>query len=267
MIKDFKFFIFRLAIIGLITLLIISFYMFFNQKNFIYFPDSRDFGSCPGFADSEKVEVAGTRMYYLEARDPVTILVYYHGNAGSACDRAFVKDILKDRGLSLLFVEYAGYSGDTRDPSKDLILQDAENADKFISGVGYEKVVLMGTSLGTAVAAYHQTLRYPEKMILLAPFDKLSHVGKIHYPFLPVSLLLREEYDTAGWLKDYEGEVVIIHGIEDEIVPVELAKELYESIPSNKKTFITIKDTDHNTLLGRSEVWEKVITFLNPEDK
>ena len=261
-----KNFIIKVAIIVLGTFLAVSAYMFFNQENFIYFPDKQDFDSCPGFADSEKIRVGGTRMYYLEAKGSRTILVYYHGNAGSACDRAFVKDKLKDQGLSLLFVEYAGYSSDSRKPSKDLILQDVKNANEFIRSRAYEKTVLMGTSLGTAVAAYHQTLQTPEKMILLAPFDKLSRVGKTLYPFLPIGLLLREEYNTADYLKDYAGEIIIIHGAEDEIIPIELAKRLYDLIPSNDKKFFAIKDATHNTLLDWPGVLETVIDFLNSKN-
>ncbi len=103
-------------------------------------------------------------------------------------------------------------------------------------------------------------------MILLAPFDKLSEVGKIHYPFLPIGLLLREEYDTAEWLKDYTGEILVIHGTQDEIVPLELAKKLYKIIPSGDKRFVTVEGATHNTLLNRSEVWEKIISFLNLND-
>lgn len=263
MIKNFRYFVIKSVIIGLIIVLIFIVYMIFNQKNLIYFPDSQNFDNCPGFVDSEKVRFSGTRMYYLEAEKSNIVLVYYHGNAGSACGRAYVKDILKDQGVSLLFVEYAGYSGDTRDPSKDLIIQDVKNANEFIREKGYEKTVLMGTSLGTAVTAFHQTLQQPEKIILMAPFDKLSEIAKIHYPFIPINVFLREEYDSVEWLKNYTGKIVIIHGTEDEIIPIKLAKRLYESIPSDDKSFVTIEGANHNNLHSYSEVWEAVADFLN----
>lgn len=255
--------IIRLAIIVIMTFLVVSVYMFVNQKSYIYFPDNQNFDICPGFADSEKIREGGTRMYYLPADLADMVAVYYHGNAGSACDRSFVKDGLKKQGFSLLFVEYAGYSDDDRRPSRDLIMQDAKNANEFISRLGYKKIVLIGTSLGTAVAAYHQTLQRPEKMVLLTPFDKLSEVGKINYPFLPVNFLLTEEYDTAGWMKNYTGEVIIIHGTDDEIIPVKLAERLYNLIPSNDKKFITIEGATHNTLLDWPEVWRLIIEFVN----
>ena len=252
----------RLAIISLGTYLTVCLYMFFNQKNYLYFPDNQDFDSCPGFADSAKVRIGGTRMYYLAAEEAQTILVFYHGNAGSACDRAFIKDNLKNHGLALLFVEYTGYSNDNRQPTRELILQDAKNASQFISTLPYEKIVLLGSSLGSAVAAYHQTLQRPEKIILLAPFDKLSRLGKIHYPFLPVSLLLREEYDSIAWLKNYTGEIMIIHGTADEIVPWRLAKNLYNQILSNNKKFITIAGANHNNLFDHPQVWQELIDYL-----
>ncbi len=265
--KIFKHFMIKSVLIGLATLFILFIYMFLNQNNYIYFPDNQDFDNCPGFADSERVRVNDTRMYYLKDEYADTAVVYYHGNAGSACGRSFIKDTLKDRGVSLLFVEYAGYSNDTRRPSRKLILKDVENVINFIDRAGYERKFLMGTSLGTAVVAYHQSIQKPDKVVLLAPFDKLSEVGKIHYPFLPVSLLLREEYDTAGWLKDHTGEILIVHGALDEIVPLELAMRLYEAIPSDNKNLITVEGASHNDLLLRPEVWETVTSFLGLKER
>ena len=262
-----KYYLIRFVIFSTMAYIVICLFLFMNQRNFIYFPNDQDFNTCPGFADSETVNFAGTRMYYLESEGSETILVYYHGNAGSACDRSFIKDILKDHGISLLFVEYSGYSADIRKPTRDLILQDAKNAKAFIDQMGYERLFLIGNSLGSAVASYHQTLQTPERIVLLSPFDKLSNVGKIHYPFLPVDLIMREEYDPDDWIKDYVGKILIIHGLEDEIIPIKLAERLYDLIASEEKEFVAVKRADHNSLLAKPEVWEKVIDFLELEDQ
>ena len=88
----------------------------------IYYPDNQDFYGCEGFKDYEKINFNGTRFYLFEQSD--SVLVYYHGNAGSACDRSFLKDIFEQSNHTLVFVEYAGYSNDTKKPSVVLFLKD-----------------------------------------------------------------------------------------------------------------------------------------------
>lgn len=251
----------RLVVIAFATYAVVAGYMFFNQKNYIYFPDNRDFDTCPGFAESEKIRRGGTRMYYTDVSSDI-VVVYYHGNAGSACDRSFIKDKLKEEGLSSLFVEYAGYSNDDRDPGRDLILKDAGNAVGFVEELGQKKVVLMGASLGSAVAAYHSTIQAPDKIIFFAPFDSLESLARTHYPLLPVKALLRQNYDTAEWMRDYRGEVLIIHGEDDSIIPIKHAENLYDVIPSKEKKFMRIEGETHNTLLANPEAWKGAFDFI-----
>ena len=104
---------FKYLIIILIVILVIYYFfnsiaMYMNVTDYIYFPNEQDFNNCPGFSDSEKKEHQGTRFYYTENSDK--LLIFYHGNAGSACDRAFIKDQFKQMGYSTIFVEYAGFS-------------------------------------------------------------------------------------------------------------------------------------------------------------
>lgn len=256
----------KLAALGIILLalgayLLLSGDTYVDQNYQAYFPDDQDFDSCPGFAESEKITEGGTRMYYTKAASDI-IIVYYHGNAGSACDRSFVKDKLSEDGYSSLFVEYAGFSADDKEPSRDLIFKDVQNADKFLKSLDYKNTIIMGTSLGSGIAAYHQTLSKPDKMVLFTPYDKFSNVGKTHYPHLPVKTLLSEEYEADVWMKDYNGEIIIIHGTYDEVIPIKYAQALYDAIPSKDKIFHVVEGETHNTILNNTEVWGVVMDFM-----
>ncbi|MFC1756459.1 hypothetical protein ACFLY1_00730, partial [Patescibacteria group bacterium] len=73
-----------------------------------------DFKSCTFFQDSQKINIGGTRAYYKE--NSKKLILFYHGNAGSACDRSFLRDEFQKLGYSYIFVEYTGYSNDSRKP-------------------------------------------------------------------------------------------------------------------------------------------------------
>lgn len=234
-------------------------YLFFFQRNFIYYPTKQDFYACPSFSDSQKIEFKGTRFYY--KKNSEKLAVFYHGNAGSACDRGYIKKIFSERDYSFIIAEYAGYSNDTRKPSQDLILEDARNINEFITETSYSRLIILGESIGSSVAAYHASISQADKVLLLSPFNSLREFAKSYYPLYPVRFLLKENYPSEEWLKRYKGEVMIIHGTDDSIVPIELAKKLYKSIPSAKE-FIEIEGAGHNNLFLFNNTQESIKKFL-----
>src|SRR3989344_8170223 len=87
-------------------------YLFFNQRNVLYFPALGDPEACEAFAKTgaEKIVQNGTMLYY--KKNGGTIVVFYHGNGGTACDRKFLADEFDRDSLSYLFVGYAGDADD-----------------------------------------------------------------------------------------------------------------------------------------------------------
>ena len=242
----------------LVVYVLYGLFLYIFQGSFIYFPDKQDFNECSGFSDAEKVNINGTRFYYKYNTDK--LLVFYHGNAGSACGRTYVKNQFEKMNYSYIFVEYAGYSNDARKPSKKLILQDVENTISFIKKKKFSEIVLAGESIGTGPASYHASLTKPDKIILMAPFTRMSDVAKKHYAIYPIKLLLRNEYDNERWLKDTSSTILIIHGTKDDVVPIKLSKKLSENIKNAKH--ITIDRAGHNDLYDYEEAWNAINRFL-----
>jgi hypothetical protein len=217
------------------------------QRSYIYHPSSQDFISCEGFSEYEAREYDGTR-FYEKSGNREGVIIYYHGNAGSACDRSSVKDVFEKTGQTVIFVEYTGYSNDEEKPSRDALLQDVKNMHKYLQKKTFEEVIVYGQSIGGSIASYHASLGGVDMLILVAPFSRLSDVVQVMYPLYPISVLLREEYDTVKWLEGYTGEVVIFHGDDDRVVPPKFSRILYQRIPSDQKEYITFPESGHNTL-------------------
>ncbi|MDP2837865.1 MAG: 6-phosphofructo-2-kinase domain-containing protein [Candidatus Moranbacteria bacterium] len=240
-------------------------YLFFNQRNFLYFPALGNPEACEVFAKTgvEKTIKNGTTLYY--KKNGGTIAVFYHGNGGTACDRKFLADAFDRNNLSYLFVEYAGYVDD-RETTKENIFQDVRNADDFLRTISYEKLAFVSESLGAGPLAYHTTWRSPEKIALIAPYTRISDIAKAHflYSFYPATLLVRDNFNTA-LLSEFRGETLVIHGTADEIIPLELGKKLYEMIPSERKEALFVSGATHNTALDAPGVMESLIRFLQSE--
>lgn len=233
--------------------------LFLFQGKYIYFPDNSEFDSCAEFADAEKINVNGTRGYFKKNSDK--LVVFYHGNAGSACDRVFLESIFDQIKVSYIFVEYAGYAGDQRKPNIDLILQDARNINDFLKTQEFKQLTLAGESLGSAVATYHSSLVKEDKLLLITPFDYIANVAQKHYPIYPISLLLREDYNTLEWANDVNS-ISIIHGTNDTIIPIVFAKNLYDRINTTDKIFVEISSAGHNDLFNFPKSTSAMIDYL-----
>ncbi len=246
--------------------ILFGFYLFFSQKSILYHPDNQDFKRCSGFKDYQKLEANGTRFYFKEGQGD-DVIVYYHGNAGSACDRSYARAVFEQSDASLIFVEYAGYSNDDVNPSEELILNDVENIHNYIYEKDYEEVTVYGQSIGSGAASYHAGLGDVENLILVSPFSSLEKVAQSKYVIYPASILLTKEYDNVKWLKDYHGRLLIIHGDSDSIIPEKFSKELYQSIPSLEKEYILIEERGHNDIWLSANFKRQIIQFIKSDQE
>ena len=231
----------------------------------IYYPNliQSDFYDCPAFDDSEKINTNGTRAYYKHTSD--RIIVVYNGNAGSACDRSFLMSVFEENEYSYLFVEYAGYGGEDKKPSRELLFKDVENIVAFLKAKNYTETVLFAESIGSGVASYHATLTPVDRMLFIAPFDSLINVAKTKFPVYPMFLLekfSKENYDNLALLQDYAGDLRIIHGAKDNVIPLKRGKALFENTNISNKEFIVIDGAGHNDIYNFEKTWKSISDFL-----
>ncbi|OGE81853.1 MAG: hypothetical protein A3E98_03125 [Candidatus Doudnabacteria bacterium RIFCSPHIGHO2_12_FULL_48_11] len=254
--KHWTFLILRTAILTYFGLGLI---LFFMQNKYIYFPTNQDFYDCPGFEDAEKVNWQGTRMYVKQKTD--RWIVMYHGNAGSACDRSYLKLEFEKLGYSYIFVEYAGYSNDNLEPSHEKLVKNVDAVIDYLGQFKPTSVAVLGESLGTALASYHAATAKVDKLLLIAAFNNLSDLAAYHYKVYQVKLLLRDKFPAEEWLAEAEN-VLFIHGAEDDIIPVEFGRRFYQGIKAGQKQFVEITGAGHNDIYDFSQTYEAIENYL-----
>lgn len=239
-------------------------YLTVNQERLIYHPNTQDFESCSAFENAEKVTYKGTRMYVDRGGEGIVVL--YHGNAGSACDRYFLADEIKKSGQGYVVVEYAGYSNDFGKPSHERIKQDVRNVSEYLEKEKITKVLVLGESIGTGAASYHASITNPYRVVLISPFSSLRDIAKKSFWFYPTSLMVDNAYDNVALLDNIDGPITIIHGSDDKIIPQELSRKLFKSINTNKKTYVSIPGAGHNNLFSFPNTYEELqkALFLIP---
>jgi len=246
----------RIVIDAVIIYIALFAILFFMQANYIYYPDEQNFEECAKFTDAQKITQNSTRMYVTENNNPDTLVIFYHGNAGSACDRSLWNYFFNTLGVSNIFVEYAGYSNDPRTPSEELIYQDVRNVQEYISTLPYDRIIIVSESIGSGPATYHTTLKNVDEIVLISAFGKLADIASYHYPFYPVKTIMRDRFDNVANLSNFTGGLTIIHGEEDKSTPIHLSKQFFDEVDVEQKRFITIPNARHNDIYIHTEVFD-----------
>lgn len=119
-----------------------------------------------------------------------------------------------------------------------------------------------GESLGAAVAIGLAVEQPPAALVLRSPFTSLADVGRLHYPYLPVRLLLKDRYDSIGRIQDVSCPVLVVAGGADGIVPARQSRHLFDAARQPKR-YVEIRGADHNDweLLAGRALLREVVRF------
>lgn len=235
--------------------------LFVFQEKYIYYPDTTDFQSCPAFQNAEKISFGLSRGYFTK-RSPETLIVYYHGNAGRACDRAYLDSFFAEQGHSTFFAEYSGYGEKENNPSMTGLLGNVTDTIGFLKTQEFKNIVVIGESVGAGPAAYHAMHATVADLILITAYTNLADVASSYYPVYPMRLLLRNNFTPDAWLANYKGSVSVILAEHDEVIPNALGKKLFEGLPSEDKEIYSIKNAGHNTIYEKEEFFDALRTAL-----
>lgn len=211
------------------------------QRQLMYFPDRADPGSVtevvPDGRDltlttADGLELGAWFLPPAPAADTGYAVLLAPGNGGNRAGRTGIGEQLARRGIGVLLLDYRGYGGNPGSPSRGGIAQDADAAVAALGELGYppERLVYLGESLGTGVVAEMAERQPPAAVVLRSPYPTFAEVGRVHYPWLPVGLLLRDDYDVVGPLSRTDVPVTVISGTADTVVPAELSASVARQV-------------------------------------
>jgi len=193
---------------------------------------------------------------------PAPAVIYFGGNAEEVSWT--LSDLHWPREWAIVSVNYRGYGASEGKPSEIALKSDAlaiYDAVAKREEIDPKRVVVFGRSLGTGVATHLAAQRPVAGAVLASPYDSMTAIGKLHYPYLPVSLLLRHPFDAAAEAKSNRMPLLAIVGDADTIIPPSRSRALFDAW-AGPKTWLVIPGADHNDLGVRDEFWEGVTQFL-----
>jgi len=239
----------------------------FSQESMLFFPQPvASTMHLPARASPLEVVAAdGTllRGWIVKgAAAPAPAVIYFGGNAEEVSWT--ISDQRWPRDWTIVGINYRGYGTSEGKPGEPELTADAlaiYDAVAKRDDVDLHRIVVFGRSLGTAIAAHLAARRPVAGAILVSPYDSMTAIGQLHYPWLPVSLLLRHRFDAIPDAKRNTMPMLAIVGESDSIIPVERSRALFDAW-TGPKTWHVVPGAGHNDLGRDDAFWRAVAGFL-----
>ena len=236
-----------MTVISIAVLIYVGFcaFIYASQRNAIYYPTPEV--HVPEVADIRLDSDGETlKIWHLAYADGSSAIIYFGGNAEEVSGNIpQFRNIFPQHNVYL--VNYRGYGGSTGSPSESGLYKDALAVFDEIRS-SYTNISVIGRSLGSGVATYLATARDINRLILVTPFDSIENVARNAMPLLPVSLLLKDKFDSIGRVADIDAPVLIVTAENDEIITKGHSDALARAFPESQVTQEVIADTGHNTI-------------------
>lgn len=168
-----------------------------------------------------------------------SMVIFFHGNGGNMGNAIPKIDMFYRLGLDVFLIDYRGYGRSEGAPTEMGLYRDAQAAYNYVlsrPNVNRENIIIYGESLGGAVAIDLASRNYSSGVIIDAAFTNVLDMAKIRYPFIP-GFLVGDQFDSLAKIASIKAPKVFMHSRDDEVVPFQLGKELYDAAVGPKEFF------------------------------
>ncbi|MCL1489539.1 MAG: alpha/beta hydrolase [Pseudanabaena sp. Salubria-1] len=238
--------------------------LYLGQSNLVYMP-SQELIDTPAtiglkFDDVQLSTKDNVNLdsWFVPAKDNDQIgkgvILFCHGNGGNIGNRVSYLPIFKDLGLATFLFDYRGYGKSEGKPSEEGTYNDVEAAWQYLTQekqIPPQKIIIYGESLGGAIASYlAQKISQQDGknsaggLILASTFTSISDRAAELYPFMPIRFLSRFSYNSIDRLPIIKIPILVIHSIDDEIIPFHHGDRNFQ-VANQPKKLVTLRG-DHN---------------------
>ena len=187
------------------------------------------------------------------------VILYYRGNAQSFSREHIRFEQFAADGYGFLSFDYRGFPGSPGELNQTNVLADSLAAFDWLAAKG-QPIVIWGRSLGSGPATYVASLREAGALFLETPFLSAVAVAADRYWYLPVGILMQDQYPVDQWIKDVDEPVSVAHGTADTTIGVSHGERVY-ALAKNPVSIWIEPGAGHSDLWARG-VWERARPFF-----
>jgi fermentation-respiration switch protein FrsA (DUF1100 family) len=254
-----------------VALIILFLFIRFLEYRSLYFP-LKKIEATPaelGLAYEDFTVTArdGTTIsgWFVPAGSPRATILFCHGNGGNISHRLEKIKMFNFLNLNVLIFDYRGYGKSEGRPSESGLYLDAEAVYEFLvnrKNISAGKIIAYGESLGGSVAVELAERHEMGGVIIEEGFTSVRDMGKTILPWVPAAIY-GSEFDSLMKVKSITSPILIFHSIDDEIVPFEQGRRLFDEAPEPKE-FVRLQGGHNDAFLASQELFMgKIDSFVN----
>jgi fermentation-respiration switch protein FrsA (DUF1100 family) len=203
----------------------------------------------------------GVRLaaWYVPAAEARGTVLFCHGNEGNISHWLGPVETLHELGLNVLAFDYRGYGQSEGRPTEAGTHLDTESAWRYLvenRRVPAGELIILGRSLGGAVAAALAEKHPPAALILESTFTSLPDEGQDLLPFVPMRLLVRFDYNTLVRMHRIRCPVLVVHSRQDSLIAFKHAERLFDAA-AEPKTLLELSGGHDSAYVTSAELHRK----------
>lgn len=246
----------RLFVIALILYLSALLYLYLQQRRILFHPTHI---TAPG---KGFYLGSGDERIWVEVANPdaPNALIYFPGNSESYWESP--EDLAKNfPGYTLYFPHYRGYGASSGTPSQTAFFTDALRLYDRLRN-RHASIVVMGRSLGSGVATWLASKRPVTALILTTPYDSIRRLGQENYPLFPVSLIIKDPFESWRYAGKIEAPTLVILAENDHVIPRHRSEALIAAFVKVHPVVRTLSGTDHGHIIDDPDYYPLIRSFL-----
>ncbi len=200
------------------------------------------------------------------------LVLYFPGNSLNRRERINDLREIASRGFDVLIFDYRGFGDSTGSPTESGLSADALLVWNYARDrLGYDerRIVVFGESIGGAVAlslwsSENKDPPRPAAVFLNSTFTSMPQTVAWHYPLFPFQFLLLDRWPSIERIRRVDSPVIVFHGAEDRIVPVDQGRALAQAAPHAR--LIETPGANHNEIpmMRLREELDAILASLPP---
>jgi len=198
------------------------------------------------------------------------LLLICHGNRGSIAGREDTAMFYLELGMDVCLFDYRGYGRSTGIPSEFGTYCDVDAAWSYLTkqrGYNACDIVLLGQSLGAAIASHLATHVTPRAIILESTFSSLPKLAGELYPLLKYPLTVLVKYNTLTKIPEFTAPLLLVHSTEDEFIGIHHGYELLNAAAPGTE-LVEITGRHHDGFFTSKSVYVPAIErFLGKQNQ
>jgi alpha-beta hydrolase superfamily lysophospholipase len=210
------------------------------------------------FTAADGAKIQGLMMPATVPPSP-TLVVAFAGNAHDVAGLVMYlkREVWLSPNVVVAGYVYRGYpsaiGGSEGYPSQAALLMDGQDQIKMLQAqLRPTQTLVLGYSLGTAIAAGVARDVDLQGLILVAPFTSMIDMAKAEYPWLfrpLLNVLVRHPLSTAEWVQAQKAPVWLASAEADGLIPREHFAKVVAAAEGKRKGAIVIQGATHSSVL------------------